>query len=205
MPGTIQGVSLRGQEAKPFRVQDHDVFSHPLPQKPKARIKSWGCGLECTPLEQWPTGTEMAGMPAMLALIVNRMSSPVWGRSVSPIAKASSLYGHSPSQPGSIVSSGSQPYGAASVHALHGRRRHMMMHHASACCAQERLGACWTQYYVCRRLAFLRATCIAELQLCALQALATEFLLPAVGCVLGASTRGHLMMGAVVPVVGVAT
>jgi len=34
----------------------------------------------------------MAGMPAMLALIVNRMSSPVWVRSVSPTAKASSLH-----------------------------------------------------------------------------------------------------------------
>ena len=59
-----------------------------------------GHGRERAPLWQWPTGTEMAGMPAMLALIVNRISSPVWVRSVSPTAKASSLHKTLQSEPG---------------------------------------------------------------------------------------------------------
>lgn len=43
------------------------------------------------PEGDWPTGMERAGMPAMLAEMVKRISSPVCVRSLSPSVSAAGL------------------------------------------------------------------------------------------------------------------
>ena len=82
----------------------------------------------------------------MLALIVKRMSSPVWVRSVSPIAKASSLH-----KPLNLSKAGASfwgsPASAEAAHALHTWKGQSSLDAASACRAEGHPHKSWLQCY----------------------------------------------------------